>query len=130
MKTVQTRKPMCGRIAALVAGVCVAAALPAFAEATVVAAGEDVSVTDATAYRFKHYRFKIDDCMGTRDGVQISEFRLLNGEQDVTALRSGFSFGEGMNSSYDPVRAVDGDIGTKWYSANGSSSSDMSKCWL
>ena len=110
--------------------ICTAAAMPAFAEATVVAAGENVSVTDATAYRFKHYRFKIDDCMGTRDGVQISEFRLLNGEQDVTALRSGFSFGEGMNSSYDPVRAVDGDIGTKWYSANGSSSSDMSKCWL
>ena len=25
---------------------------------------------------------------------------------------------------------IDGDIGTKWYSANGSSSSDMSKCWL
>ena len=31
MKTVQTRKPTCGRIAALVAGVCVAAALPSFA---------------------------------------------------------------------------------------------------
>ncbi len=121
---------MCGRIAALVAGVCVAAALPSFAEATVVAAGENVSVTDATAYRFKHYRFKIDDCMGTRDGVQISEFRLLNGDQDVTALRSGFSFGEGMDSSYNPAQAVDGNTETKWYSANGSSSSDMSKCWL
>ena len=31
MKTVQTRKPMCGRIAALVAGVCVATALPTYA---------------------------------------------------------------------------------------------------
>ena len=31
MKTVQKRKPMCGRIAALIAGVCVAAALPSFA---------------------------------------------------------------------------------------------------
>ena len=28
MKTMQTRKPTCGRIAALVAGVCVAAAMP------------------------------------------------------------------------------------------------------
>ena len=31
MKTVQTRKPMCGRIAALVAGVCVVTALPSWA---------------------------------------------------------------------------------------------------
>ena len=110
--------------------IAVGAAMPSFAEATVVAAGENVSVTDATAYRFKHYRFKIDDCMGTRFGVQISEFRLLNGDQDVTALRSGFSFGEGMDSSYNPAQAVDGNTETKWYSANGSSSSDMSKCWL
>ena len=31
MKTMQNRKPMCGRIAALVAGVCVATALPTYA---------------------------------------------------------------------------------------------------
>ena len=123
-------RKLTGKAAILAAAICMAVALPTFAEVTVVAAGENVSVTDATAYRFKHYRFKIDDCMGTRYGVQISEFRLLNGDQDVTALRSGFSFGEGMDSTYDPARAVDGNIGTKWYSANGSSSSDMSKCWL
>lgn len=120
-----------GKAAILAAAICVAAALPAFAEATVVAAGENVSVTDATAYRFKHYRLKIDDCMGTTNCLQLSEFRLLNGNEDVTALRSGFSFGEGMDdSSNKPANALDGDTGTKWLTFSGSSSSDMSKCWL
>ena len=83
-------------------------------------------------WRFRHYRFKIDDCMGERIGVQLSEFRLLNGSQDVTSLRSGFSHGEGMDSSErSPIRqAVDGNLNTKWYSANGASGKDMSKCWL
>ena len=35
MKTVQTRKPMCGRIAALIAVVCMAAVLPSFADTTI-----------------------------------------------------------------------------------------------
>ena len=83
-------------------------------------------------WRFRHYRFKIDDCMGERIGVQLSEFRLLNGDKDVTPLRSGFSHGEGMDSSErSPIRqAVDGNLNTKWYSANGASGKDMSKCWL
>ena len=65
----------------------------------VVGTGETYSVTEASVYRFRHYRFKIDNCMGNRNGLQISEFRLLNGNVDVTSLRSGFSFGEGMDSS-------------------------------
>ena len=83
-------------------------------------------------WRFRHYRFKIDDCMGERNGVQLSEFRLLNGDKDVTPLRSGFSHGEGMDSSErSPIKqAVDGNLNTKWYSANGASGKDMSKCWL
>jgi len=83
-------------------------------------------------WRFRHYRFKIDDCMGERIGVQLSEFRLLNGDKDVTPLRSGFSHGEGMDSSVrSPIRqTVDGDLNTKWYSANGASGKDMSECWL
>ncbi len=83
-------------------------------------------------WRFRHYRFKIDDCMGERNGVQLSEFRLLNGEEDVTPRRSGFSWGDGMDSSARSpiVRAVDGNLSTKWYSVNGASGADMSKCWL
>ena len=121
-----------GRSALVAAAICAATApSPSWAEATVVSAGENVAVTDATAYRFKHYRLKIDDCMGTRGSLQLSEFRLLNGNEDVTALRSGFSFGEGMDdSSNKPANALDGNTGTKWLTFNGSSSSDMSKCWL
>ena len=119
------------RAALAAAAICAATPSPSWAEATVVSAGENVSVTDATAYRFKHYRLKIDDCMGTRDSLQLSEFRLLNGNEDVTALRSGFSFGEGMDdSSNKPANALDGNTETKWLTFNGSSSSDMSKCWL
>ena len=91
-----------------------------------------VGAAENVPWRFRHYRFKIDDCMGERIGVQLSEFRLLNGGQDVTPLRSGFSHGEGMDSSErSPIRqAVDGKLNTKWYSANGASGKDMSKCWL
>ena len=89
-------------------------------------------MSENAPWRFRHYRFKIDDCMGERIGVQLSEFRLLNGDKDVTPLRSGFSHGEGMDSSVrSPIRqAVDGDLNTKWYSVNGASGKDMSKCWL
>ena len=75
-----------------------------------------VGAAENVPWRFRHYRFKIDDCMGERIGVQLSEFRLLNGEQDVTPLRSGFSHGEGMDSSErSPIRqAVDGKLNTKW----------------
>ena len=129
-------KSTCGKLAALFA-VAASAAIPMAANADgepeiVVASGETYSVTDASVYRFRHYRFKIDNCMGKRNGLQISEFRLMNGGVDVTSLRSGFSYGEGMDSSstQGPSLAVDGDVTTKWYTANGSSSSDMSKCWL
>ena len=99
---------------------------------TAVAAWTVGAAENNAPWRFRHYRFKIDDCMGERIGVQLSEFRLLNGSQDVTSLRSGFSHGEGMDSSErSPIRqAVDGDLNTKWYSANGASGKDMSKCWL
>ena len=99
--------------------------------ATVAACAVGATENDAP-WRFRHYRFKIDDCMGERIGVQLSEFRLLNGDKDVTPLRSGFSHGEGMDSSVrSPIRqAVDGDLNTKWYSVNGASGKDMSKCWL
>jgi hypothetical protein len=80
---------------------------------------------------FRHWRFKIDDCMGgMRGGLQISEFRLLNGDVDVTSLRSGFSYGEGMNSYGNVSNAVDGSVNTKWFTDNGATYSDMSKCWF
>ena len=119
------------------AAIATSAAIPMAANADgepeiVVGMGETYSVTDASVYRFRHYRFKIDNCMGNRNGLQISEFRLLNGDVDVTSLRSGFSYGEGMdsNTAQGPSLAVDGDITTKWYTGNGSTFSDMSKCWL
>ena len=125
------------RAAVSAAAIAAGAVIPMAANADgepeiVVGTGETYSVTEASVYRFRHYRFKIDNCMGKRNGLQISEFRLLNGNVDVTSLRSGFSFGEGMDSSgaQSPSLAVDGDVTTKWYTANGSSSSDMSKCWL
>jgi len=121
----------------ILAAIAASAAIPLAANADgepeiVVGTGETYSVTDASVYRFRHYRFKIDNCMGNRVGLQISEFRLLNGDVDVTSLRSGFSYGEGMDSSSGqvPALAVDGDVTTKWFTSNGSTSSDMSKCWI
>ena len=103
-------RKLTGKAAILAAAICMAVALPTFAEVTVVTAGENVSVTDATACRFKHYRFKIDDGIGSsRNSIQISEFRLLCNGVDVTSLRSGFSYGSGAgdHSGNVPGNALD-----------------------
>ena len=69
---------------------------------------------------YSHYRFVIDDCIGTaHDSMQLSEFRLLCGGQDVTSLRSGYTFGEGADdreasNQQGPGRALDGTFTTKW----------------
>ena len=48
MKTVQKRKPMCGRIAALIAVVCMAAVLPSFADTTI---ANNITLTADTDWR-------------------------------------------------------------------------------
>lgn len=69
---------------------------------------------------YSHYRFVIDDCIGTaHDSMQLSEFRLLLGGQNVTSLRSGYTFGEGADdreasNQQGPGRALDGTFNTKW----------------
>ena len=130
-------RKLTGNAAVLAAAICMAVALPTFAEVTVVAAGENVSVTDATACRFKHYRFKIDDGIGSsRNSIQISEFRLLCNGVDVTSLRSGFSYGSGAgdHSGNVPGNALDGDHSTKWLTFStgkaSASAAEKENCWI
>ncbi len=88
---------------------------------------------------YSHYRFVIDDCMGTaRNSMQLSEFRLLCGGLDVTSSRSGYTFGDGADdrftSNQGPERALDGLFTTKWLTmkTGASNAEDLYKtnCWL
>ena len=100
-------------------------------ECDLVAREGTVSLANAQPRGYKHYRFKIDRLYGTGTGknptgMQISEFKLLNGVTDITGRRSGLSYAEYRRSQTpDPEKdtnyyweivtyAVDGDTGSKW----------------
>ena len=67
---------------------------------------------------FRHYRFVILRPWGsTANSMQFSEFKLLDGETDVTPLRSGLSYTGGAPDISDlqmPPTVVDGDLTTKY----------------
>ena len=70
----------------------------------------------AAAYRF--YRFTVDMTGG--GGLQISELKLYSGMEDVTQRRSAVryveaTFARQFKDGYNPLKALDGDLGTKWY---------------
>ena len=71
---------------------------------------------DVAAYRF--YRFAVDLTAG--DAVQISELKLYSGTENVTQRRSAVRYEEATFASqfkkgFNPLMALDGDFGTKWY---------------
>ena len=80
---------------------------------------------------YRHYRFKVDARRyNNADVMQLSEFRLFCGEEDVTGLRSGF-FAPNVvirpepnytaySSAETPDKAVDGKTSTKWCDFRGS----------
>ncbi len=67
---------------------------------------------------FRHYRFVVLRPWGsTANSMQFSEFKLLDGETDVTPLRSGLSYTGGVpdiSESQMPPTVVDGDLTTKY----------------
>jgi len=70
----------------------------------------------AAAYRF--YRFAVDMTAG--GAVQISELKLYSGVDDITQRRSAVRYEESTFASefkkgFNPLKAVDGNLGTKWY---------------
>ena len=70
---------------------------------------------DAAAYRF--YRFSVDLTAG--DGMQISELKLFDATGDVTRMCAAVRYEAGtFNQRFkgqSPLKAVDGDLATKWY---------------
>ena len=122
-----------GRIALVATAICAAtASLPSLADDPIVV-GEGTTLSIGSSYLpcFKHYRFKIDACMGPIECVQFSEFRLLNGDTDVTR-RTGFTFGTGMdaNASESPTQVLDGNLNTKLCSSAFKGGENMTNCWL
>lgn len=86
---------------------------------------------------YSHYRFVVDGVRGSKAGsMQYSEFKLLSGETDITAKRSGFSYAAGTpvekyadvdpsTTSYwtneKPEWVVDGKVNDqKWLDYRGS----------
>ena len=70
----------------------------------------------AAAYRF--YRFAVDLTAG--DAVQISELKLFSEAQDITRTCSAVRYEEGtfnpqFKNGFNPLKAVDGNLATKWY---------------
>ena len=67
------------------------------------------------AYRF--YRFSVDLTAG--DAMQISELKLFDATGDITRTCAAVRYEEGTFSpqfkGYCPLKAVDGDLATKWY---------------
>ena len=67
------------------------------------------------AYRF--YRFSVDLTAG--DAMQISELKLFDATNDVTRTCAAVRYEESTFNpqfkGYSPLKAVDGDLATKWY---------------
>ena len=91
---------------------------------------------------YRHYRFKVENTFGAdANSMQIAEFKLLDGETDVTGARSGFSWSTENPSNAArlypdneaPGKAVDGDLTTKYLDFRArplSSDADRDNVWL
>ena len=90
--------------------------LGAWAPKSFVLSGGLADVTAVEPYRF--YRFSVDMTVG--DALQISEVKLFSGDSDMTrsCARAWYeekTFAPQFKEEYNPLKAVDGDLGTKWY---------------
>ncbi len=97
--------------------------LGAWAPKSFVISGGLADVTAVEPYRF--YRFAVDMTVG--DALQISEVKLFSGDFDVTrsCARAWYeekTFAPQFKEEYNPLKAVDGDLGTKWYDERASAS--------
>ena len=75
------------------------------------------AVTPCRYACFKYYRFRIDATAGA--ALQLSEIKLFNGDADITqnstVLWDDTSFNATFRDGFNPAKAVDGDLDTKWY---------------
>lgn len=95
--------------------------------------GGEFTVRAKAAY--EHYRFKVDKVSGTHaNSMQISEFRLLDEDADVTRPYAGVvraDVGAASPVLEGPGKAVDGLLTTKFLDFNGNPSGDYCDyCWL
>ncbi len=94
--------------------------------------------TEAPCYL--HYRFKIEDRRTASMGMmQVSEFKLMDGNVDVTPLRAAIAFDTdkgGMANAYPanetPDLVVDGLMSTKWldYRVAASTQANRDRVWI
>ena len=94
----------------------------------------DGTGSGVAAYRF--YRFAVDLTAG--DAMQISELKLFGAAGDITRKCAAVRYDEGTFSpqfkdGYSPLKAVDGDLATKWYddrAAKGRRAAHGKDVWL
>ncbi len=95
------------------------------------------TVCNRTNAAFRFYRFKVEATgingfATTGSAVEIGEVKLFNGTNDITrsfthVYYDASTFNSEFVSDYNPTKAVDGDLGTKWYDdrADSTNSDDL-----
>ena len=64
----------------------------------------------------RYYRFKVDAVRKDRESVQIGEFKLFSGDDDMSREYAKLTWGSTSDwTNYRPDKALDGNMATKWY---------------
>lgn len=93
-----------------------------------------LSASAGEAYRF--YRFKVEATRG--DALQIAELKFFSGKDEVTRAFTKVTYdrttkapnGYSVRETYEPTRALDGDLKTKWYDDRAIAPETMGSVWL
>lgn len=67
---------------------------------------------------YNYYRFKIDHARGNEQQMQISEFQLLDGAEDVTRTYANLQAGINLDGNEGAAKMFDGRTDTKCYSGS------------
>ncbi len=101
---------------------------------TLLSATLALSASAGEAYRF--YRFKVEATRG--EALQIAELKFFSGKTEVTRAFTKVAFdrttkapnGYVVRETYEPTRALDGDLKTKWYDDRAMAAETMGAVWL
>ena len=98
-------------------------------------AGGSFTLVGHEANTWQYYRFKVDKANMTPGyewlgyAMQISEFKLLDGDTDITRSYASFTSGGTIGGGEGALMAVDGSVDTKWKFSSGNVES-YDNCWI
>ncbi|MBR2839213.1 MAG: hypothetical protein IKE55_10545 [Kiritimatiellae bacterium] len=98
-------------------------------------AGGSFTLVGHEANTWQYYRFKVDKANMTAGyewlgyAMQISEFKLFDGDTDITRSYASFTSGGTTGGGEGALMAVDGSVDTKWKLGSDSLES-YDNCWI